>query len=101
MPFLTAVNVACGGHAGNAATMTATVEAARVHGLAIGAHPSYPDRESFGRRELGLEPADVEATVAGQVRALAAIAAKAGVELVHVKPHGALYNVAARDLPAA
>ena len=101
MPFLTSVNVACGGHAGDAATMTATIAAARAHGLAIGAHPSYPDRESFGRRELGLEPAQIEATVAEQVRALAAIATGAGAELVHVKPHGALYNVAARDLRTA
>jgi UPF0271 protein len=101
LPFVTSVNVACGGHAGDESTMQATVEAARARGIAIGAHPSYPDREHFGRRELALAPADVEACVRQQVLALAAWTSKAGVKLVHVKPHGALYNVAARDPPTA
>jgi 5-oxoprolinase (ATP-hydrolysing) subunit A len=97
MPSLTSVNIACGGHAGDEATMRATLEQARRWGLAIGAHPGYPDRENFGRRELNLPPAEVEAAVFEQVRALARLAAAHGAEIVHVKPHGALYNQAANN----
>ena len=101
MPFLTSVNVACGGHAGDERTMAATVEMALFRGIAVGAHPSYPDREHFGRRELALSAEEIEAAVRSQVSALAAITAEVGAELVHVKPHGALYNVAAADLMTA
>jgi UPF0271 protein len=90
MPYLTSVNVACGGHAGDEFTMRATVEQARRHKLAIGAHPGYPDRANFGRIELDLPLDEVEKIVHCQVAALAAIAG----ELTHVKPHGALYNQA-------
>ncbi len=100
-PFLTSVNVACGGHAGDDRTMTDTVRAAAALGLAIGAHPSYPDREQFGRRELAMAPADLVRAVHDQVAALLRIAAAAGIRLAHVKPHGALYNTAARDLETA
>lgn len=92
MPSLTSVNIACGGHAGDEATMRATIEQTRRWRLAIGAHPGYPDRENFGRRELSLPPGEVEMAVFEQVRALARLAS-----LTHVKPHGALYNQAARD----
>jgi UPF0271 protein len=97
LPSITSVNIACGFHAGDPDTMRATVALARKHGVAVGAHPSFADREGFGRRELSLSPAEVENAVAYQIGALAGIAATEGVRLRHVKPHGALYNMAARD----
>ncbi len=96
MPYLTSVNIACGGHAGDAATMRATIEQARRWNLAIGAHPGYPDKENFGRLELDMPLEEVADTVFEQVRALAEIAESCGVALAHVKPHGALYNQAVR-----
>ena len=96
MPSLTSVNVACGGHAGDAQTMKTTVEQAIRWKLAVGAHPGYPDRENFGRLELKLPPNEIAASVFDQVRALAGIAGGYGVCLTHVKPHGALYNQAVR-----
>jgi UPF0271 protein len=97
MPFLTSVNTACGGHAGDVNTMKATVEQALRWRLAIGAHPGYPDRANFGRVELRLPAPNVADSVCEQVRALAEVAARCGAELTHVKPHGALYNQAARN----
>jgi UPF0271 protein len=97
MPAITSANIACGFHAGDAATMRATVALARDYGVAIGAHPSLDDREGFGRRALAVTEREVENLVAYQVGALAGIAAAEGVCLGHVKPHGALYNMAARD----
>ena len=97
MPLVTSANVACGGHAGDEASMRATVRLARRHGVAVGAHPSYPDRAGFGRERLARSPAEVRADVAAQVRALLAVCRDEGVPLVHVKPHGALYNAAAGD----
>lgn len=97
IPQLTSANIACGGHAGDAATMRQTVALARAHGVAVGAHPSFPDRDGFGRRALPLPPHEVEASVSAQIGELAAIAASQQVPLRHVKPHGALYNMAARD----
>lgn len=94
---LTQVNIACGGHAGDEETMRASVEQARRHGLEIGAHPGYEDRANFGRVELALPHEAVEELVWRQVRTLGAIAG----ELRHVKPHGALYNQAARDAELA
>lgn len=106
MPSFTSINVACGGHAGDQQTMRTTIEQALRHHLAIGAHPGYPDRENFGRLELNLSSAEIATSVFEQVRALADIAARLGVPLTHVKPHGALYNQAvhnrqlARDIAA-
>ena len=97
MTSITSANVACGFHAGDPATMRATVELAREHGVAVGAHPGFPDLAGFGRRELQVSPRDVEDFVVYQVGALAGIAAAQGVRLQHVKPHGALFNMAARD----
>lgn len=97
MPSLTSVNIACGGHAGDASTMKATVEQALRWHLAIGAHPGYADRANFGRVELHRPPEAVAASVFEQVRALAEIASGCGADLTHVKPHGALYNQAAKD----
>jgi UPF0271 protein len=98
---LTSANVACGFQAGDAGLMRQTVALAREHGVAVGAHPSFPDLEGFGRRELQFSPADIEDFVAYQVGSLAAIAASEGVRLQHVKPHGALFNMAVRDAARA
>jgi 5-oxoprolinase (ATP-hydrolysing) subunit A len=97
MPSLTSVNIACGGHAGDAQTMQATIEQALRWKLAIGAHPGYPDRANFGRLEMNLPPEAIADSVYEQVRALAEVAAHAGVRLTHVKPHGALYNQAVHN----
>jgi len=103
MASLTSVNVACGGHAGDEQTMKATIEQALRWKLAIGAHPGYPDRANFGRVELKLSTEAVATFVFEQVQALAAVAARCGTHLTHVKPHGALYNQAVhnRELAAA
>ena len=93
MPHITSANVACGGHAGDAATMRRTVDLARRCGVAVGAHPGYPDRANFGRVEMALSAEQIAQTVGEQIAALAAIAG----DLAHVKPHGALYNVAAKN----
>lgn len=95
MPSLTSVNIACGGHAGDAPTMKATIEQALHWKLAIGAHPGYPDRANFGRLELNLSPETIADAVFEQLTALAEVAAGCGVPVTHVKPHGALYNQAA------
>ena len=92
MPLVTSANVACGAHAGDAATMRATVALAQRHGVAVGAHPGYADREHFGRRDMHLPPATLGQLVRSQIEALRAIA-----PLNHVKLHGALYNQAAHD----
>ena len=97
LALVSAANIACGWHAGDARLMQATVAAALARGVAIGAHPSFPDREHFGRREMQLPPEQVHADVLYQVGALQAIVRAAGGRLHHVKPHGALYNQAARD----
>jgi 5-oxoprolinase (ATP-hydrolysing) subunit A len=97
MTLISSANIACGVHAGDAATMRAAVLLARDAGVAIGAHPSFPDREHFGRREMHLSADDVHRCIVAQINALADIAAAAGAQLHHVKPHGALYNMAARD----
>jgi 5-oxoprolinase (ATP-hydrolysing) subunit A len=101
MRWITSANVACGGHAGDERTMAATVRAALRHGVRVGAHPGYSDRENFGRRVLPLSASEIAATVESQVRALAAIADREGAAIAHVKPHGALYNLAARDATVA
>ena len=101
MPFITSANIACGAHAGDAGTMRATVELARRHGVAIGAHPGFEDRENFGRREQPVTAAMVEALVLAQVRSLGQIARSLDACLTQVKPHGALYNLAAREATLA
>lgn len=101
MRSISSVNVACGGHAGDAATMRATIEQALRAGVAIGAHPGYPDRENFGRLELKMAAEAVAESVYEQVRALADIAESCGARLVHVKPHGALYNQAVKNCELA
>src|SRR6266851_1829695 len=97
MRSITSVNIACGGHAGDEQTMKTTIEQALRWKLAIGAHPGYPDRANFGRLELKLSPGEIAASVFEQVRTLAAVAERCGARVVHVKPHGALYNQAVRN----
>jgi UPF0271 protein len=97
MRSVTSVNIGCGGHAGDEEVMRATMEQALRHGVAIGAHPGYADRENFGRVELKLSAEQVADSVYEQVVALAKIAESCGARVGHVKPHGALYNQAARD----
>ncbi|BDU16125.1 LamB/YcsF family protein [Lysobacter auxotrophicus] len=101
LPHVTSASIACGGHAGDETTMRQTLRLCREHGVAAGAHPSYEDREHFGRRILDVAPADVARMVRDQVARLRAIAREEGVALAHVKPHGALYNVAADDRAVA
>ena len=97
IPYIMSANIACGFHAGDPTTMRATVRLAKRYGVAVGAHPSWKDVEGFGRREMILPPEEVEALILYQVGALYAIAKAEDVELNHVKPHGALYNQAAKD----
>lgn len=97
MPYITSANIACGFHAGDPMIMLGTVRLARSFGVAIGAHPGYPDLQGFGRRTLPMSPTEVFAMVTYQVGALLAIARTEGATVRHVKPHGALYNAAARD----
>ncbi len=101
MPLVTSVNVACGFHASDPATIRRTVRLAREHGVAVGAHPSYADREGFGRRMLDVTPEQVKDEVTYQVGAVWAFCRSEGIRLTHVKPHGALYNAAALDLALA
>ena len=97
LPLVTSVNIACGGHAGNPTTMRRTVQAARAQNLAIGAHPGFPNRLSHGRREQEWTTKSVRELIHSQVGALREICREEGVRISHVKPHGALYNMAARD----
>lgn len=97
MPLITSANIACGFHAGDAQTMRQSVLLALKHGVAIGAHPSFPDRENFGRTAMQLPPDVVYAQTLYQIGALAAIARAEGGVLTHVKPHGMLYNQAAKE----
>ena len=101
MEYITSANSACGGHAGDDATMERTIRLALVRGVRIGAHPGYPDRANFGRLEMAMAPAEIANTVRGQIERLDGIARRLGGQVVHVKPHGALYNVAARNREVA
>ena len=95
--YVTSVNIACGFHAGDPGVMRRTVRLAREAGVAIGAHPGFPDLQGFGRRELNMSPREIEDAVLYQIAALAGVAAAEGTRLRHVKPHGALYNMAAKN----
>ncbi len=97
IPLVTSVNIACGFHAGDPGVMRETVALAVANHVAIGAHPGFADLAGFGRREMHIPAREVEDAVAYQIGALAGIAAAQGAVLRHVKPHGALYNMAARD----
>ena len=101
MEYITSANIACGGHAGDEATMERTARLAIARGVHIGAHPGYPDRENFGRLEMPLSEEEIAATVHEQILRLEAVVHRLGAAIVHVKPHGALYNVAVRNQAVA
>ncbi|GLY67891.1 5-oxoprolinase subunit PxpA [Amycolatopsis taiwanensis] len=97
MPYITVANVACGFHAADPVVMRKTVALAKEHSVKVGAHPSLPDREGFGRREMKLDSEELTASVVYQVGALSGFLRGAGMPLNHIKPHGALYGMASRD----
>ena len=97
LPWISSANIACGFHAGDFSTMQQTVRLARQHDVAIGAHVSLPDLQGFGRREMKVTPEQAHALTLYQIGALAAFAIAAGSRVAHVKQHGALYNMAAKD----
>lgn len=94
MNIVSSANIACGGHAGDEASMLAMITAAAARGVGVGAHPSYPDRIGFGRVETAMAIEELEASVAGQIAVFVRIARAVGVPIAHVKPHGALYHAA-------
>ncbi|RKO68038.1 LamB/YcsF family protein [Desulfofundulus salinus] len=95
--YISSANIACGLHAGDPVVMEKTINLAAEYGVGVGAHPGYPDLQGFGRRNMALSPAEVKAYVMYQIGAIMSFARAAGVRVVHVKPHGALYNIAAKD----
>jgi UPF0271 protein len=97
MPHITSANVACGFHSGDPVTMAHTVELTKKCGVAVGAHPGYPDLMGFGRREMKLSAEETKSYIMYQIGALEAFAKASNISLQHVKPHGALYNVAAKN----
>jgi 5-oxoprolinase (ATP-hydrolysing) subunit A len=97
MESVTSVNIACGGHAGDESAMERTVRLALAGGVRVGAHPGYPDRANFGRLEVPMTAAEISRTVVDQILRLDAVVRRLGARIVHVKPHGALYNVAMRN----
>jgi UPF0271 protein len=97
MPYISMANVACGFHAGDPVVMRETVALAKAHDVQVGAHPSYPDLQGFGRRVMAMDPEELTAALLYQVGALTAFLAAEDMPLTHIKPHGALYGVAARD----
>jgi UPF0271 protein len=97
MPYISSANIACGYHAGDVDTIKQTLAFAKQYNVAIGAHPSYPDRANFGRKEMDLPIQEIKSLVSEQIRIVQSLAAAVGLSLHHVKPHGALYNKAAKD----
>lgn len=101
MPYVTSVNIACGWHAGDPLTMSKTIARAKAHNLAIGAHPGFPDLMGFGRRQLAVTPRELKAYVVYQLGAINAFARLHHHPLTHVKPHGAMYNMASEQADLA
>src|SRR3954449_13423089 len=101
MKAITSANVAAGFHAGDPSVLRGTIRLAKTHGVAIGAHPGFPDLVGFGRRELNVTPQEAEDLVLYQIAAVAGVAASEGVTVQHVKPHGALFNMAVRNAELA
>ena len=97
IPLISSANIACGFHASDPVVMEKTVKMAKEAGIGMGAHPGYPDLQGFGRREMKLSPAEVKALIIYQIGALSAFVKAQGGTLQHVKPHGALYNMAGKD----
>ncbi|HEY1340102.1 MAG TPA: 5-oxoprolinase subunit PxpA [Bryobacteraceae bacterium] len=101
MQYITSANIACGGHAGDESTMERTARLAIDRGVNIGAHPGYPDRANFGRVEMPMTSEEIERTLVEQIERLEAVVRRVGGRIVHVKPHGALYNVAVHNREVA
>lgn len=101
MPLIDACNIACGGHAGNPDTIRHTIRLANAHQVKIGAHPSFPDRENFGRIPMDLSPAELSESLLSQIKDFHQIAQEENTQIHHIKLHGALYNLAAVDLKTA
>lgn len=101
MPYLDACSIACGGHAGDEETMRATVRLAKKHGVKVGAHPSFPDREGFGRKVVEMDTNELSDALTRQVAELKRICDQENMTLTHLKPHGALYNLASIDTTTA
>ncbi|WP_333648289.1 LamB/YcsF family protein [Lacrimispora sp.] len=101
LPYVTSANIACGFHGGDPTVMEQTVALCKKYGVRAGAHPGFPDLAGFGRRNMSLSPAEVKAGTIYQIGALSAFCKGAGIRLWHVKPHGALYNMAAKDYELA
>jgi 5-oxoprolinase (ATP-hydrolysing) subunit A len=97
MPFISSANIACGYHAGNKETIKATIALCLQHGVAVGAHPSFPDKENFGRKEMWPSPQEIKELLLEQLAILTEACHQLGATLHHVKPHGALYNMSAKD----
>jgi len=97
MPYISSANIACGGHAGDESMMQKTILLAKKYQVAVGAHPSYPDRKNFGRIEMHLSEGEIYQEVYQQIQVIRDIASAQGIKLHHVKPHGALYNTAAKN----
>ncbi len=101
MPYLSSCNVACGGHSGDPVTMREVAKLAKIHKVKIGAHPSFPDRENFGRKVLMMSSETLKASLFEQILAFQKILNEEHLQLNHIKPHGALYNLAAKDTATA
>jgi 5-oxoprolinase (ATP-hydrolysing) subunit A len=97
MPLISSANIACGYHAGDTSTMKKTIMLALKQGVAIGAHPGFPDKQNFGRKEMGISEEELFQLITDQIKMIASIANICGAKIHHVKPHGALYNMAAKD----
>lgn len=97
IPYLSSCNIACGGHAGDIETMAQVVKLAKANGIKIGAHPSFPDKTNFGRVEMELSVADLYNSLKAQIRTLQDVLHSENLKLHHIKPHGALYNLVAKD----
>lgn len=96
-PYISSCNIACGGHTGDRDSMIATVSLAKRYGIGIGAHPSYPDKDNFGRKSLSMDADELSQSIASQIGTLESICLEEGMELRHIKPHGALYNDLAKN----
>ncbi|WP_143960876.1 5-oxoprolinase subunit PxpA [Litoribacter populi] len=101
MPYLTSCNISCGGHAGSEPDITAAIQAAAQHRVKIGAHPSYPDRENYGRKVLTISKSELQSSLISQLDYFKSLLQQEKAKLHHVKPHGALYNHAAKDKETA
>ncbi len=101
MPLISSCNIACGGHIGDEYSMKKTIELAHSHGVAIGAHPAYPDKKNFGRVVLEMDSEELEESIRNQLVTFWQLVKESGASLHHIKPHGALYNRAAKDLHTA